>query len=45
MFEYKSKELKKLSKKMDELKISPSEAEKHGVKIAKDEFIDRLTQV
>ena len=28
--------LKKLSKKMDELKISPSEAEKHGVKIAKD---------
>ena len=36
LFEYKSKELKKLSKKMDELKISPSEAEKHGVKIAKD---------
>ncbi len=36
LFEYKSTELKKLSKKMDELKISPSEAEKHGVKIAKD---------
>ena len=32
----KSAELEKLSKKMDELKISPSEAEKHGVKIAKD---------
>ncbi len=36
LFEYKSTELKKLNKKMDELKISPSEAEKHGVKIAKD---------
>ncbi len=36
LFEYKSTELKKLSKKMDELMISPSEAEKHGVKIAKD---------
>ena len=36
LFEYKSTELKKLCKKMDELKISPSEAEKHGVKIAKD---------
>ncbi len=32
----KSSELEKLSKKMNELKISPSEAEKHGVKISKD---------
>ena len=36
LFEDKSIELEKLNKKMDELKISPSEAEKHGVKIAKD---------
>ncbi len=36
LFKDKSIELKKLNKKMDELKISPSEAEKHGVKIAKD---------
>ncbi len=36
LFEDKSKELEKLNKKMDKLKISPSEAEKHGVKIAKD---------
>jgi len=36
LFEDKSKELDKLNKKMDKLKISPSEAEKHGVKIAKD---------
>ena len=36
LFEDKSIKLQKLSKKMDELKISPTEAEKHGVKIAKD---------
>ena len=36
LFEDKSIKLKKLNKKMDELRISPSEAEKHGVKIAKD---------
>ena len=36
LFEDKSRELEKLNKKMDKLKISPSEAEKHGVKIAKD---------
>ncbi len=36
LFKDKSIELEKLNKKMDELKISPSEAEKHGVKIAKD---------
>ncbi len=36
LFENKSRELEKLNKKMDKLKISPSEAEKHGVKIAKD---------
>ncbi len=36
LFEDKSRELEKLNKKMDNLKISPSEAEKHGVKIAKD---------
>ena len=36
LFEDKSIKLKNLSKKMDELKISPSEAEKYGVKIAKD---------
>ena len=36
LFEDKSVKLQKLNKKMDELKISPSEAEKHGVKIAKD---------
>ena len=36
LFEDKSIKLQKLNKKMDELKISPSEAEKHGVKIAKD---------
>ena len=36
LFEDKSIKLEKLNKKMDELKISPSEAEKHGVKIAKD---------
>ena len=36
LFEDKSIKLKKLSKKMDDLKISPSVAEKHGVKIAKD---------
>ncbi len=36
LFEDKSIELEKLNKKMDKLKISPSEAEKHGVKIAKD---------
>ncbi len=36
LFEDKSRELEILNKKMDKLKISPSEAEKHGVKIAKD---------
>ena len=36
LFEDKSIKLQKLNKKMDELKISPSEAEKYGVKIAKD---------
>ena len=36
LFEDKSIKLKKLNKKMDDLKISPSVAEKHGVKIAKD---------
>ena len=36
LFEHKSIKLGKLIKKMDELRISPSEAEKHGVKIAKD---------
>jgi len=36
LFQDKSIKLQKLNKKMDELKISPSEAEKHGVKIAKD---------
>ena len=36
LFGDKSIELEKLNKKMDKLKISPSEAEKHGVKIAKD---------
>ncbi len=36
LFQDKSRELDKLIKKMDKLKISPSEAEKHGVKIAKD---------
>ena len=36
LFEDKSTKLQKLNKKMDELKISPSEAEKYGVKIAKD---------
>ncbi len=36
LFEDKSRELVKLNKKMDKLNISPSEAEKHGVKIAKD---------
>ena len=36
LFEDKSIKLQKLNKKMDELKISPSEADKHGVKIAKD---------
>ena len=36
LFKDKSMRLQKLSLKMDELKISPSEAEKYGVKIAKD---------
>jgi len=36
LFEDKSIQLEKLNKKMDKLKISPSEAAKHGVKIAKD---------
>ncbi len=36
LFGDKSIKLEKLNRKMDELKISPSEAEKHGVKIAKD---------
>jgi len=36
LFEDKSIKLQKLNKKMDELKISPSEAEKYDVKIAKD---------
>ena len=36
IFKDKSIKLQKLNKKMDELKISPSEAEKHGIKIAKD---------
>ncbi len=36
LFEDKSTRLEKLIIKMDKLKISPSEAEKHGVKIAKD---------
>ncbi len=36
LFYDKSIKLEKLNKKMDVLKISPSEAEKHGVKIAKD---------
>ncbi len=36
LFDKKSIQLKELNKKMDHLKISPSKAEKHGVKIAKD---------
>jgi len=36
LFEDKSIKLEILNKKMDELKISPSEADKHGIKIAKD---------
>ena len=36
LFEDKSIKIETLNKKMDELRISPSEAEKHGVKIAKD---------
>ena len=36
LFEDKSIKLDKLNKKMSELKISPSEAEKYGIKIAKD---------
>ncbi len=36
LFEDKSIKLEKLNKTMDQLMISPSEAEKHGVKIAKD---------
>ncbi len=36
LFEDKSIKLEILNKKMDELKISPSEANKHGIKIAKD---------
>ena len=36
LFEDKSIKIKTLNKKMDELRISPSEAEKYGVKIAKD---------
>ncbi len=36
LFENKSIKIETLNKKMDELRISPSEAEKYGVKIAKD---------
>ncbi len=36
LFEDKSIKIETLNKKMDELRISPSEAEKYGVKIAKD---------
>ena len=36
LFEDKSTKLEKLNKKMNELRISPTEAEKYGVKIAKD---------
>ena len=36
LFEDKSIKIETLNKKMNELKISPSEAEKYGVKIAKD---------
>ena len=36
LFEDKSLKIETLNKKMDELRISPSEAEKYGVKIAKD---------
>ena len=36
LFKDKSIKLDKLNKRMNELKISPSEAEKYGVKIAKD---------
>ena len=37
--------MQKLNKKMDELKISPSEAEKHGVKIAKDGIYNSANSV
>ena len=36
LFEDKLTKLEKLNKKMNELRISPTEAEKYGVKIAKD---------
>jgi len=36
LFEDKSIKIETLNKKMDELRISPSEAQKYGVKIAKD---------
>ena len=36
LFEDKSIKLETLNKKMDELRISPSKAEKYGIKIAKD---------
>ena len=36
LFEDKSIKIETLNKKMDKLRISPSEAEKYGVKIAKD---------
>ena len=36
LFEDKSIKIETLNKQMDELRISPSEAEKYGVKIAKD---------
>ncbi len=36
LFEDKSIKIENLNKKMDKLRISPSEAEKYGVKIAKD---------
>ncbi|MDA9744360.1 tRNA uridine-5-carboxymethylaminomethyl(34) synthesis enzyme MnmG [Candidatus Pelagibacter sp.] len=36
LFEDKSTKLEKLNKKMNELRISPTDAEKYGVKIAKD---------
>ena len=45
VFNLKSKNLRSISRKMDELKISPSKASKFGVKIAKDGILRTASNI
>ncbi len=45
VFNFKSKNLKNISSKMDELKISPSKVSKFGVKIAKDGILRTASNI